>query len=181
MADQYNQGMFLPTTQVWDVSEVYSTEVTSPEFKELLVRLYQNMNKMATIINMKDSALYNNSEFINGQLFFKDPLLDSTTTTTATLRQVFRKVINFGALPNTGTANALHGITTTAATTFTRIYGTASDTTAMAYVPLPYAATTGAADCIELWVDATKVYVRTGAAWPATYNKTYIILEYLKQ
>jgi hypothetical protein len=40
-------GMFIPTTQVWDVSEIYSTEVTSPAFKELLVRLYQN--RLSTI------------------------------------------------------------------------------------------------------------------------------------
>ena len=169
-------GNFLPTTQVWDVSEIYSTDVTSPEFKELLVRLYQNLNQNALVTNIKDTGMYGTQEFVNGQVFFSDPSLDSSTSSKPVQRQVFRKVIDFGALPNTATKNTDHGIDITAKVTFTRIYGTSSDTTGNTYIPLPYASDT---DSIEMWVDATKVYVKTLSDWSAS-NKTYIILEYLK-
>ena len=49
-------GLYIPTTSVWDVSEIYSTDVTKPEFKELLVRMYQNLNNMAMATNNKDSS-----------------------------------------------------------------------------------------------------------------------------
>ena len=41
--DQVNSGSYIGTTQVWDVSQIYDIEVNSPEFKELIVRLYQNI------------------------------------------------------------------------------------------------------------------------------------------
>ena len=38
---QQNQvGAFVPTSFIWDVARVGEIEVNSPEFKELLVRLY---------------------------------------------------------------------------------------------------------------------------------------------
>jgi hypothetical protein len=95
-----------------------------------------------------DSALYETSEFINGQTFFSDPALTSQSAKTPMPRQVYRKVINFGALPNTAIKTAAHGITITAATTFTRIYGTAS-LPSTDFVPLPYTSITATADCVE--------------------------------
>ena len=179
MAQRGDFGSFIPTTNVWDVDEIHSTEVTSPAFKELLVRLYQNLNNQAFAINIKDSGYYYTSEFVNGQAFFPDPTLTSASTTTPTMRQVFRKVINFGALPNTGTTAVAHGITMTDAYTFTRIYGSATDTTAHEYLPLPYASSTAASN-IELKVDGTNVTIITGSDRSA-FNATYVVLEYLKQ
>ena len=64
-------GDFVPTTNVWDVDMIQEVEVNSPEFKELLVRLYQNVNAISTSLNARDSGYYpNNQIYINGQLFF---------------------------------------------------------------------------------------------------------------
>jgi hypothetical protein len=190
MADQYNQGMFLPTTQVWDVSEIYSTDVKSPEFKELLVRLYQNVNKIATIVNMKDSALYSQSEFINGQKFFPNTPPSAQVTTNPAQRQVYRKVLDIGTLTTgayphgittmTRTLSPVDGLLLTNGTTFTRIYGAASDPVNRLYIPLPYASN-AANSSVEISVDQTNVNIVKGAAVANTYTKTYIILEYLKQ
>lgn len=178
MADSKTVGIFLPTTSVWDVNEIYSTEVTSPAFKELLVRLYQNLNNIAQALNVKDSAIYNTQEFVNGQLYFANPALSSTTSSVARMRQVVRKVINFGALPNTGTTAVAHGITVNSSTTFTRIYGTASDTAGSNYIPIPYASPT-LANNIELKADATNVTIITGSNRTA-FTVCYVVLEYLK-
>jgi hypothetical protein len=42
-----NIGSFVPTSYVWDVARLYEIDVNSDEFKELLVRLYQNLNLIA--------------------------------------------------------------------------------------------------------------------------------------
>lgn len=173
-----NYGAFVPTTNVWDVSEIYQTEVTSPEFKELLVRLYQNLNNMSLVLNLKDSAYYVNTEFVNGQSYFPNPSYNSSTATAPSMRQVYRLVINFGALPASTTKSVAHGLTPSAGWTFTRIYGSSSDTTDLLYVPLPYASSTANKN-IELNVDATNVNIITGIDWSA-YTKTYVILEYMK-
>lgn len=177
MANPQSVGVFVPTTNVWDVNEIYSVEVTSPAFKELLVRLYQNLNNISQALNVKDSAIYNTQEFVNGQLYFANPTLSSTSTTTARLRQVMRKVINFGALPNTATTTVAHGITFNSSTTFTRVYGAASDTAGNNYIPIPYASPT-LANNIELKVDATNVTIITGSNRTA-FTVCYVVLEYL--
>lgn len=173
-----NTGSFVPTSYVWDIARLYEIEVTSPEFKELLVRLYQNLNLMALILNTKDSAYYNTSEFINGQLFFPNPANNSSTATAPDFRQVYRTVVNFGPLPNTGTTSVPHNITITPKTTFTRIYGATSNPTQNLYLPLPYAAQP-AAENIELYVDLTNVNIVTGAD-ETLFTTTYVILEYLQ-
>ena len=178
MATRGDYGQFLATTNVWDVSEIYSTEVTSPQFKELLVRLYQNINNQALSVNVKDSGLYDTTEFVNGQIYFSNPALNSTSTTTPTQRQVFRKVINFGALPNAASTSVAHDIAPTASFTFTRIYGSASDTIGLNYIPLPYASPV-AADNIELNLDSTNVTIKTGSN-RSNFNVVYVIVEYLK-
>lgn len=176
---QSNPGLFVPITNIWDPSTLYSLDINSPEFKELLVRLYQNINSISTALNLKDSAYYVETEFLSGQLFFPNPALSSTTTQIPVFRGGFRKVINFGALPNTGTISQPHGLMITNTYSFTRIYGAATDQVNMSAVPIPYA-TTVPGDEIELWVDAVNVNIRTASDY-SLYTVTYVILEYIKQ
>jgi hypothetical protein len=171
-------GAYNPTTNIWDVSQIYSVEVNSPEFKELLVRLYQNLNLLATLVNLKDTGYYDLQQFINGQQYFPNPVLSSATGTMPTYRPVYRLVINFGALPNATTKSVAHGITCTSATTFTRIYATASDTTGFNYIPIPYASPT-LVNNIELKVDSTNVTIITGSN-RTNFNICYVVLEFMQ-
>lgn len=177
MANRGDFGAFIPTTQVWDVGEVANVNVNSSAFKELLVRLYQNLNNQAMSINIKDTGYYDTSELVNGQAYFSTET--SATSTAPVLRQVFRKVINFGALPNAAAKSVAHGITMTDSFIFTRIYGAASKpTAAYSYLPLPYASPV-LVNNIELSVDGTNVIITTGSDRTA-YTTTYVVLEYLK-
>lgn len=174
---QLSPGDFLPTTNVWDVTEIYQVDVTSNEFKELLVRLYQNLNNMSISLNVRDSGYYQLIETANGQVFFQDPDLTSITPQTPIMRQVYRKVINFGQLPNTATQTVAHGINITADYTFTRIYGVANNVINQIYLPLPYAET---GDNISLEVGMTNVSITTESD-RTLFDPTYVILEYIKQ
>jgi len=174
----YVSSSSIPTTAVLDVSDVYSTDVTSPEFKELIVRLYQNFNMMLLAINDKDTGIYDTDEFITGQSYFSNPGLNSSTSSIATEREVYRKVINFGTLPNTATTSVSHGITIDVNVTFTRIYGASSNSLGTSFIPLPNSSTTLNKN-VELIVTNTNVSVITGIDMSA-YTRTYIVLEYIR-
>lgn len=177
--NQINPGAFVPTTNVWDVNQIYTTEVNSPAFKELLVRLYQNINNIAINLNLKDTGYYTLDEFLNSQLYFPNPALNSTTSQSPEFRQVFRKIIDFGALPDTTFKPMPHGLTITNNFSFTRIYATASDPVGLNYIPIPYASASGTEN-IELSVNATDVIITTASDRTA-FTKTYVVLEYIKQ
>ena len=173
--NQNLSGSFIPTTFIFDAALLQEMDINSDEFKELLIRLYQNLNRMALSLNVKTSGYYPLNQFVTSDLYF--PSTASTGLTPVTYRPVTRVVINFGILPNAGTKSVLHGITVTNATSFTRIYGTATDPVGHNYIPLPYASPT-LVNNIELKVDATNVTVITGIDRTA-FTITYIVLEFL--
>lgn len=168
-----NVGFFVPTTNIWDQQLIATIDFNSQEFRDLLIRLYQNINLISLALNAKDTGLYMDQEFVNGQQFFNpaDP-------NPLKLRPDFRKLVNFGTLPNTGTKSVAHGIPIDANYVFTRIYGCASDQTGMTYIPLNYASPT-LVNNIELFVDATNVTVITGSN-RTNFTICYIIVEYLQ-
>lgn len=170
-------GLFIGTTDVWDTAQIYQANIKDPELELLLVKLYQNLGIMATAVNWKDSGYYFTREFVNGQIFFPNPVNNSSTQTAPAERQVYRQTINFGALPNNATKTVAHNIPITATTTFTRIYGAASDTSGNNYIPLPYVDAAGSN--VQLSVNGANVTVTT------TSNRTnfticYVIVEYIQ-
>ena len=173
-----NVGSFVPTSFSWEIGEIQQLDI-DPQLKSLIVRLYQNLNLMALVLNTKDSALYTEQEFLNGQRFFPNPSLTSSTAQTPTQRQVFRKVINFGTLPNTATTSVAHGITIDANTSITRLYGAATDPST-SFIPLPFASPTALADNILLSMDATNINITTGSNRTG-YTTCYVVIELIKQ
>lgn len=171
-------GSFVPTTNIWDVDQLYAVDVTSPEFKELLVRLYQNINLMAVVLNSKDSGYYATQEFVSGQLFFSNIAANSIASNANDFRQGLRIVVNFGALPDTAAKSVAHGIVFSSSTRFTRIYATATNPAAPAGIPIPYASP-ALANNIELSVDATNVTITTGSNRTA-FTSCMVILEYVQ-
>ena len=168
----------IPTTGIFDTTVINSIDIKSPEFRLFLVRLQDNLNQVAQAVNVRDAGYYGLTDFINGQLFFPNPTATSADSSAPAYRAVFRKVINFGALPNNATKTTAHGITITSGFTFTRIYATAS-ISGTNFMPIPYASAV-AADVVELFVDATNVSIKTGKDL-TSYTACYVVLEYIKQ
>jgi hypothetical protein len=181
-----NFGAFLPTTSVFDVGEVSNTNVKDPnQLRELLVRLYQNLNNMSLAINVKESALYDNSqEFVTGAQFFPDPANNSGTDSAPAMRNTYRTVVNFGTLPVGGASISIpHGLTLTSGFSFTRIYGAATNTSALLGVPITYADGT---NYLGLTVDGTNVTIKAVGTYPigavawSTFTMCNIVIEYMK-
>lgn len=167
----------LPTTNVWDPSIIADVDINSPQFKEILIRLYQNINNMALVVNIKDSGFYDTFEFLTGQTYFPNPLLNSNTPTNPTRRPVIRKVYFPGPLPNTGTITFPHGIPMTPSITFVKSYGQSTDTTNFKSISLGYSSASGTTN-VEMYVDGANVVIIT-ASDRSSYNVTYVVLEYL--
>ena len=174
---QNNTGLFIPTTNIYEIDDIQTKGLDKELIRNILIHLYQDMNNVAIALNLKDSAYYFNEEFMNGQVLFPNP---GTMNPNFAGRQIFRTVINFGVLPNTTTKSYPHNIQITNSTTFTRIYGTASNPLTFSYIPIPYASTTSVANNIQISVDSVNVNITTGANQSA-YTTTYVILEYVKE
>lgn len=168
---QSSTGQFLPTTTILDVARLQEVEVTSPEFKELLVRLYQSVNNIALSSNTKEFGYYLTEELVNSQLYF-----NPTSSNQLDLRPCFRKVINLGAL-GAGISTFAHGITIDSTFSFTRIYGAVSNTTIGNYLPLPYSDVSLGGN-IELRLDNTNAIINNASG--LTFTVGYIVVEYLK-
>lgn len=167
-------GSFVPTTNIWDVTDIAALDVKSPEFKELVIRLYQNLNLMALTLNSKDSGYYSLSQFVTGQQYFPNP----TSSNQSQLRPSYRKVINFGALPNAATKSVAHGITVNKGLTWTRIEAFATDPVNFKGYPIPNTANsvTGISSAID--VTSTNVSITTSGNLTA-FTTTIVILEWL--
>jgi hypothetical protein len=133
---------------------------------------------MSLSVNTRDAGYYDTAQFVNGQLYFPNPAAPVPTTQSSNFRQVYRTVVNCGALGNNGPlpVPAPHHITCDANTSFTRIYGVATDPTGLTYIPLPFVDAGG--NGIELNVDANNVNIITTSD-RTNYTICYVVLEYL--
>lgn len=144
-----------------------------PEQKDIKLRQY--FNQIASALNTKDSGIYDAVETITGQSFL--PLFSNQTQANVTYRTVFRKVIDFGALPAAGTKSVAHGIAIGSTYSATKIYGAAT-VPSTSLIPLPFASPT-LANNIELNLDATNVNVIVGTNRSA-YTRCFVVVEYIK-
>lgn len=161
---QQNTGNFIPTTNIWDVSQLYEVDVKSPEFKELLVRLYQYVNNIAVALNNKVSSIYLKEEFVNSKQFF-----GTVDSSQLNLRPNFWIVIDTGAFGGAAAVN--HGIAFDANTKFTNIYGAATDSINLLAYPLPN-------QNIDVHLTATQVIITNTSG--VTFTSSLVIIEYLK-
>ena len=167
-----DDSTLIPISNTIDASLLEDMDVNSPEFKRFLVSLIENVDSLLLAVNAKDIGIYNDSETVTGQKFFDDNDDENIQ------RPVYRKVINFGALPNTANKQVAHSLDSTWNYKFTRIYGVASDSTNQDYLPIPYATAT-AADIIELYVDNTYINITTGKD-RTSFDTTYVVIEYIE-
>lgn len=175
-----NIGSFVPTTNIFEIQGLQGSAngpIDKEVLRNILVHLYQDMCNIALVLNTKDTGYYPLQEFINGQLFFPN---GNVTNPNYAGRQVYRTVVNTGALPNTATIDVPHNIDVFNSFTFTRIYGACSDQVNLIYLPLPYVSSFSVAANIELSVDSEFVYISTTADY-TSYTNSYVVLEYLKE
>jgi hypothetical protein len=93
--------------------------------------------------------------------------------------EIFRIMVDFGALPNATQKTVPHGIDFTTSTRFVKIYGTATDPFGLVAFPIPYSTPASLSEAIELWIDDTNVIIETDVDY-SDFTECLIILEYIK-
>ena len=120
-------------------------------------------------LNKKTYGVYPLAEVQNNEQYF-------IAGNPQEFRSVYRKVINFGALPNTALKSVAHGITNFAQCTFVKIYGTSTQI-GVGAISLPYV-NSALTYVAALWVDATSVNIQTN--YNAAGGSGIVVLEYLR-
>ena len=203
MANDSGTGSYVATSNVLDIQNLDKIKsLDSPEFKIFLSRLRNIINNISISNNGKVSGYYPLFEFVTGKNFFPNPSIAAINN--PPLRPAYITTINFGALPNNTTKSVAHGLTIGSTWSFTRIFGTASDSTGNSYIGIPFAdnttsstgtldlstikwedtsasvTSTGTSDSISIEVDTTNVNITTTSDKTA-YTTCYVFLEYLKE
>ena len=91
-------------------------------------------------------------------------------------KPIYRKVIDFGALPNTNLKYVAHNINNIEI--FTKAYGITHRDSDKINMPLPYVNNSAIANGISIYTDNTKIYIKTGA--DLSNVTAHVILEYTK-
>lgn len=165
-------GSFVPTTNVWDVSQIYEVEIGSPEFRELLVRLYQNINNIALVLNTKTTSYYLNQEFNTSNQFFNPA---DATQNPLNLKPSYRIAVNTGAF-GAGVTTVAHGLAVNASWKWISILGAATDSVHLLGYPITFGGAAG--NSIEVYVDATNININNQSG--VTFTSSVVVLEYLK-
>ena len=131
--------------------------------REALNDIYQSI---ASTVNTKEGSLFVPIEKLtSGQYFISG--------NPQTNRAVYRMVVNFGALPNTGTKNVAHNIVGWDSNfRLVRAYGAATDPANLDALPIPN-------DGIFLKNNSTDVTITTTADF-SLYTESTVVLEYTK-
>lgn len=125
--------------------------------------LYQSL---ASSVNSKSGGLYVPQEKINSEQYFD-------ATNTQKFKNVYRMVVDFGALPNAGSKSVAHNIPgITSDYRLTCSYGGATNPATRQWLPVPN-------DGILLENNSTTVTVTTTSDRSA-FTATTIVIEYVK-
>lgn len=151
------------------------------QFQEIISLM---VKRIIDAVNKKEGSLYYLQELGNFQQYWGIDSLGNPVP--YTFRNVYRKSVNFGALPNSTTKSVPHGIVGIQASSglstfsFTRIYATSSNQIngSELFIPIPWASASGT-DNIEITVDNTNVNITTTTN-KSKFTVTYVVLEYMK-
>lgn len=138
----------------------------------------------ASILNIKENANYELFELLTAQQYFSTQAVGLPNNP----RYTFRKVIDFGALPNNATKSVAHGLVLDDGVNpstwfFTRIYAEAFDPSVGAEfgISIPYydIVAGAVANPINVYVDQTNVVITTTSN-RTNFTRCYVTLEYIK-
>lgn len=149
---------FLPTTEVFPKDE-----------SQRLIKQTSNYTDIAQAVNVREIALYQDTQSVITGQQFSDP------GNAQKKKYTFRTMYYFGAIAAGATLNTPHGITNLVQCT--HIYGTCI-TDVVDYRPIPYSSTVALNQQISIRVVGANIEIINGAASP-NITSGIIVLEYL--
>ncbi len=139
--------------------------------------LVEHLKKISNGLNDREIGFFLDEELLSGKAFF--PSATVVPGNPQQMRQILRKVIDFGTLPNAGTKSVAHGITFDINFSLMTLYFAATDPVNFLAFGLEYWSQNPAEDII-LNMDVTNVNVKTTANY-STYTRCYVVIEYIQE
>lgn len=137
------------------------------EADQLSVELSKTYVDIANAVNLRSIAIFEASNVVTGEQWFKPSGNANVQVKNQTLRKVF--TVTDATLTQT------HGLG--AITRITRIYGAAQNSTN--YFPLPYVDVTAANNQIAITLSTTQLIVTKGAGAPPAITTGYVVVEWI--
>jgi hypothetical protein len=134
--------------------------------------LAEHLKKISNAVNVREIGWLLDTELLSGKSFIPAA---GTSGSSQQYRSVLRKVIDFGALPNTGSKDVLHGIVFDNNFTLIQIWASATQPSNYG-IPIPYAGPTP----IQIYMDTTKIVITTSDDRSA-YTRCYVFIEYIQE
>lgn len=163
-----NSGLFVEKYSTFEVQN----RIGGTDPKKLAVSLMLRINKIAYAINNRCVGIHTLEAISNGETYA--PLSDSNH------RPVTQQTYLDGPLANAGALTIAHGITWDSTVTLVDIVATATDSSNLYAIPLPYVdvSSTPVTGDIEIYVDATNIVI-TSAGNASTFDRVVVTLKWL--
>lgn len=146
-----------------NASVAATNKVQDSDMNEIKSVVNNNATELSTFeTNIADNQTYSTNEVDTGKKW-----IDNKT--------IYRKVINFGTLPNATAKSVAHSISNL--DTMVSMSGVGYSTTGSRF-PIPYVHSSSITDQVQLYANTTEITIVDGI--DRTNNSAYIILEYTK-
>lgn len=147
---------------------------TVPEsWEEAKPFLVEQLKKIAMAVNAREIGWYLDEELLSGKAFIPSTNTSQIGDISQRYRSILRKVVEFGALPNTGSKAALHGIDITDNFTLVSMSACATDPINLMSLPIPNLG-------IRMNMDSTNINITTSNDM-TSYTRCFVIIEYIQE
>lgn len=141
--------------------------------------IVEQLKRLAIAVNTREIGFFLDEELLTGKAFIPGLNNASNGGTSELFRQVLRKVIDFGPLPNAGTKSVPHGISFTGNFTLVFMGAYATDPIALIALPIPFADPTNV-NTIAINMGVTNVSITT-ASNLSNFTRVFVICEFLQE
>lgn len=149
-------------------------DVVPENWEEARQFLVEQLKKVSNAINIREIGWWLDEELISGKQFFPSGASDPPQ-----FRTILRKVIDFGALPDTAMKSVAHGITFDANFSLIQMFASATDPTNFIALPIPFASGV-LVESVKMDMDATNVNITTYQT-RSSFTRCYVTIEYIQE
>ena len=155
-------------------------DVVPEKWEDAREFLVEHLKKISNAVNSRTIGFLLDEELLSGDQFIPTTAMSGTDSSNSQpFRSVLRKVIVFGALPNTATKAVPHGIIVDSNFSLIHMWASATDPINLLAIPLPFVASP-TTNSIQLYMDAINIYITTQDD-KSHYTICYVVLEYIQE
>lgn len=139
--------------------------------------LVEQLKKIGNAVNIREIGWFSDEELLSGKAFIPGATIAGNNP--GVFRQILRKVVDFGPLPNNSTKTVPHGITFDINFTLISLWAAATDPTNFVAFQIPFVGQ-NVATSIALLMDSVNFIITTHDN-KSTFTRCFVICEYIQE